>query len=106
MNFTKDELIMLIDDGYKPGFMIDIREDDLVAIPPIVRTHYADGEMIPVKTLVVQRIIKQDASYWDEESDAIKPHIVVVFIGIDLDNLPEHCAYGSTYPCFIKREEA
>lgn len=104
LDFTQDELTLLIQDGYEPGFMMDIREGDLIAIPPIMRTNI-EGLNNTIKTLVVKRVIKSDSSYYDSDKDEIIPHTVINFIGITLDNLPEHCMYGNTYPCFIKRGE-
>jgi hypothetical protein len=103
MEFSSEETIMLMADGYEPGFMMDIQEGDLVAIPPVTRTSF-DGEIKPVKTLTVKRVVPQDASYADE-NDEIVAHTVINFIGITIDNLPEHCSYGCTYPCFIKRSK-
>ena len=100
MNFTDTELDLLVADGYQPGYMIDIREGDLVAIPPVTR--FDDK---PVQTIVVTRLMVVDASYWDERKNGIVPHRVIDFIGTDLDGRPHHLSYGNTYPCFFKREE-
>lgn len=105
LDFTEDELILLVQDGYKPGYMMDIREGDLIAIPPVSRIRFSESEPKPsVKTLVVQRVMSLDASYVDDSKKFIQ-HTVITFIGINVNNLPEHCSYGNTYPCFIKREE-
>lgn len=109
LDFTQEETALLVADGYMPGWMMDIREGDLIAIAPVVRTNFADGSPVPPKTLTVARVIRSDASYteYDHETheERLVPHTVINFIGISLDNLPEHCAYGNTYPCFIKRGE-
>jgi hypothetical protein len=104
MKFTNEETQLLMEDGYKPGYMGDIREGDLVAIPPVSRTSFA-GEIHPVKTIVVDRLMKQDASYFDPDENEQVQNVVINFIGFNLDNLPEHLSYGSMYPCFYKREE-
>ena len=102
LDFTQEETELLVADGYEPGFMMDIRVGDLVAIAPVMRTSF-DGAPIPPKTLTVVRIVKQDGSYWQPEREEMVRNTVVNFIGMNLNNLPEHCAYGHTYPCFIKR---
>ncbi len=104
MDFTKEETRLLLDDGYRPGFMLDISEGDLVAIPPVTR-HSFNGEPARVKTLRVERIILLHQRNYDMDSDDFIENNVVVFIGNDLDGLPEHCAYGNTYGCFIKTQD-
>lgn len=104
MNFTREETGLLVQDGYEPGFLMDIQEGDLVAIPPVTRSNF-DGSIAPIKSLVVKRMMKIDASYSDPETGEFTRNIVIKFIGIDLDGLPVHCSYGSTYPCFYKRSE-
>ncbi len=37
MDFTKEEIRLLLGMDYHPGFMLDICEGDLVAIPPVTR---------------------------------------------------------------------
>jgi hypothetical protein len=104
LEFTNDEIVMLVEDGYEPGFMMDIREGDLVAIPPIMRTNF-EGVPNPVRTLVIQRIMPVDSSYHDMDTDELVRNVVIHFIGMTLENLPQHCTYGSTYPCFFKRPQ-
>lgn len=104
LDFTKEELMLLTQDGYKPGFMMDIREGDLIAIPPVWRSQF-DGTPIPIKSLTIERILELVTQDYDEVNDRVIHHTVVVFIGRDLDGLPEHCSYGNTYPVLIKRQE-
>lgn len=104
LDFTNEEIVMLVEDGYTAGYMMDIREGDLIAIAPVMRTNF-EGGIVPVKSLTVQRIMHLRSDYRDTETDELVEHTVIVFIGIDLDGLPQHCSYGNTYPCFIKREE-
>ncbi len=56
MDFTNEEIRMLLGDGYHPGFMLDVEEGDLVAIPPVTRIAL-NGETATVKTIRVQRLI-------------------------------------------------
>lgn len=108
IDFLASEIRMLIDDGYWPGFMSDIREDDLIAIAPVSRTPIwndeRDGDQYRVRTRVVQRIFAVDGTYLDEHDDLVR-NVIITFIGIDLDGLPHHERFGSTYPVFIKRGE-
>lgn len=99
MSFTDAELDMLVSDGYEPGYMMDIREGDLVAIPPVIR--FDDQKVI---TVVVTRLMPTNGDYMDE-SGAMVRNTVMVFIGNDLDGRPHHLSYGGTYPCFLKRGE-
>jgi len=103
LGLTQEETALLMENGYTPGYMMDVQEGDLVAIAPAMRTSF-DGKPNPVKTLVVKRIMNNDASYYNPDKDEVVPHRVINFIGFNLDNLPEHCSYGHTYPCFYKRE--
>jgi len=103
-DFTMEETSMLVEDGYQPGFMLDVREGDLVAIAPGIRSNF-DGTTRPIKTLTVQRLLILNNSYYDYESDEMIENVVIKFIGINLDGLPEHCAYSNVYPCFIKKSE-
>lgn len=100
MSFTDAELDMLTADGYTPGYMMDVREGDLVAIPPVMRL---DDKK--VQTIVITRLMMVDGSYWDDRQGGIVPHRVIDFIGTDLDGRPHHMSYGNTYPCFIKRDD-
>ena len=104
MEFTTEELQMLVGSGYEAGYMGDVREGDMVAIPPSFRTRLGNEPPPTVKTLVVQRIFRVQSDYYDEAGGLVR-NVVINFIGVDLDNLPQHCAYGSTYPCFILREQ-
>ncbi len=104
MDFTKEEIRLLLGMGYHPGFMLDICEGDLVAIPPVTR-HPVDGETALVRTLRVQRLIFLRQTNYEFESDEVVDYSVVVFIGTDLDEIPHHCSYGNTYGCFIKTED-
>jgi hypothetical protein len=104
MEFTQEEAMMLTADGFEPGFMMDIREDDLVAIPPVSRFTIKENEApATVKTVVVKRKLTVDGTYMDE-NDEIVPNRIVTFIGNDLDGIPGHYSFGHTYPCFFKRE--
>lgn len=105
MEFTTEEVRMLLDDGYFAAFMGDIREGDLVAIPPVMRTSLFASESHPptVQTFEVQRLIDHRSTEMDDEGN-VSSHRVMVFIGIDLEGLPRHKSYGATYNCFIKRE--
>lgn len=89
MDFTDAELDLLVGDGFEVAYMGDIKLNDLVAIPPVIRSDLGGGSKT-VKTVVVTRI----RCVGD----------VMVFIGTDLDGRPHHMSYGNTYPCFIKRE--
>ncbi len=104
MDFTKEEIRLLLGMGYHPGFMLDICEGDLVAIPPVTRLSF-NGETATVKTLRVERLINLHKENYDMDSASIIEQNVIIFIGLDLDGLPEHCAYGNTYGCFIKTED-
>ena len=98
MNFTDEELDLLVADGYFPAYMMDVREGDLVAIPPVMR--YDNKK---VQTVIVTRLMVQPSDYTDDNG-RLRQHTVIVFIGNDLDGRPHHLSYGGTYPCFIKRE--
>lgn len=104
MEFTTDEMQMLSGDGYVAGYIEDIREGDLVAIPPVMRTS-AFGDPQGVKTLMVERVVPRDASYTDEDGGFVR-HVVISFIGRDIDGLPRHQSYGNSYPCMFKRERS
>lgn len=97
MTFTDSELDMLVSDGYVPGYMMDVQEGDLVAIPPVMR--YDDRKVLSV---VVQRLMAVAADYHSDDGRLV-PHRVINFIGLDLDGRPHHLSYGNTYPCFYKR---
>lgn len=85
--------------------MMDVREDDLVAIAPVMR-HTFRGDPTPVKTVVVARIIRSDGSYIEPETDKPVENVIINFIGVDLNGLPGHYMYGHLYPCYIKRNTA
>lgn len=103
MEFTIEETDLLVQDGFVCGWMGDIQEGDIVAIPPVSRTTFG-GEPRPVKTFVIQRLLpKFDGSYWDPDEDGMIHNVVVHFIGLDLDGRPSSESYGSTYPIFYKR---
>jgi hypothetical protein len=108
MEFTTDEISMLVSDGYFPSWMKDIQEGDLVAIAPVFREPIygdpeKDGDRHKVRTLRVQSHFLTDAAYHDEDTDELVPSTIISFIGIDLDGLPRHQSFSSSYPCFIKR---
>ena len=100
IDFTEDEITLLVQDGYTPGFMGEIKEGYLVAIPPVMRSSF-DGTTNTVKTYVITKLMKVNAPYMDP-SEGYVPHEIINFIGIDLNNLPKHGAYGNDYPCFYK----
>jgi hypothetical protein len=104
MDFTKEEIRLLLGNGYHPAFMMDVTEGNLVAIPPVSR-NTINGEAALVKTLRVERLMNFRKQNYDFDNDRFVEHDVVIFIGIDLDGLPEHCSYGNTYGCFIKTED-
>jgi hypothetical protein len=103
MDFTKEEIRLLLGMDYHPGFMLDIREGDLVAIPPVTR-HPVNGETALIQTFRVKRLITLHKESYDMDSDNVVEYYVVIFIGTDLDGLPHHCSYGNTYGCFIRTE--
>lgn len=100
MNFTDEELDLLTADGYVPGYFMDIREGDLVAIPPVTR-----HDNKTVTTVVIERLMTVQADYNNEDGQLVRNQVLNL-IGRDLDGRPLHLTYGNTYPCFIKREES
>lgn len=105
LDFTKEETQLLVGQGFKIGWMGDIQDSDVVAIAPVMRTSFGGEPPKTVKTLLVERVQPVQSDYYDEEEDKKVRNVVIHFFGYDLDGLPEHCTYGSTYPCFIKRAE-
>lgn len=104
--FTIEETDLLVDDGFIPGYMMDLQEKDLVAIAPFTRTNFTTGEHNPVMTYTVERIMPLDSDYEDYDSNGRVRHTVIVFIGRDLDGRPHHLSYGNTFPCFYKRSQS
>lgn len=102
LNFTTDEIDLLVADGFIASFMRDIRVGDLVAIPPVTRESWT-GEPRAVESLRIQRILQELDDDLDEHGNDISPHFVLNFIGLDIDDRPIHKAFGHTYPCFIKK---
>lgn len=101
-DFTREEVDFMIKDEYKPGFMKDIQNNDLVAIPPISRTDPYGDERGP-KVLVVTQLWRSDGSYYQPEEDRTVPNTIMNFVGVDKNGQSEHCSYGNAYPCWIKR---
>jgi hypothetical protein len=93
MEFTRIEAKVLTERGYRPGYIKDIAEGDIVVIPPVSRRNF-DGEYRGVKYVVVDRL----------ELDSVPDHSVYNFIGLDLDMLPVYCSYGAMYNCMIKSD--
>jgi len=97
-SFMSEEITMLVQDGFSPGYMMDIQVGDLIAIPPVSRTPIfgdeRDGDRHKVQTFFINRV----ESHEEEDGSG-----VIMFIGTDVFDLPRHNQYGYFYPCMIKR---
>lgn len=89
MTFTPNEAIALQEEGFFAAWMKDVREGDMIAIPPVSRFSEINDE---VQWVYVTRLRNVKAS-----------SSVVTVIGITLDGYEIHHAYGDSYPVSILR---
>lgn len=88
-SFTPEDTESLVNDGFNPGYIKDVKEGDEIALAPMLTM---DGGAKRYS------LLRQEKSYGDG-------HVVHSLIVINEDGMPEHKSLGQMIPCFYKPME-